>query len=234
MLEIPSHLLVCEAEDPPRTGKRGQPRKASFQRAGKWMDAVPERDWTRVHIRDGVKGPLVVWAARARVRARRNRRRESAVEWLLVTKTESETPEYRYYLSDAAVDVTIEEMAHTANARYWVEDCFERAKGRVGMDHYEVRSWGGWPHHMTLSLLALWFLVMEQRRLSDTTPAITVQQSAEAIGELLRDPEVDTRELAFKITGRLQRTEKARIDHWRKFKRLPPRWAEARSSNVRQ
>lgn len=234
LLDIPPHLLVCDAEDPPKMGEQGRPRKAPFQRASRWKDAVPEREWTRIHIRDGVKGPLVVWATRARVRTRTNGRRGSAVEWLLVTKTESETPEYRYCLSNGEVDVPIEEMAHTANARYWVEDCFEQAKGRVGLDHYEVRSWGGWHHHMTLSLLALWFLVLEQRRLSDSTPAITVQQSAEAIGELLREPQVDTRELALKITGRLRRTEKARIDHWRRFKRLPPRWAEARSSNVRQ
>ena len=110
----------------------------------------------------------------------------------------------------------------------------ERAKGRVGMDHYETRSWNGWHHHMTMSLLALWFLVREQRRLSDTTPAITVQQSAEAIGELLRNPAMDTRELALKITARLRRTEKVRIDHWRRFKRLPPQWGRARFSHVRQ
>lgn len=234
LLEIPGHLLVCDAEDPPRTGALGQPRKAAFQQAGRWKDGVPQRDWTRIHIRDGVKGPLVVWATRARVKTRTQAKRGTDVEWLLVTRTESETPEYRYYLSNGEEDVAIEEMAHTANARHWIEDCFERAKGRVGLDHYEVRSWGGWHHHMTLSLLALWFLVREQRRLSDATPAITVQQSAEAIGELLRNPEVSTRELARKITARLRRTEKARIDHWRKFKRLPPRWAQARSSIVRQ
>lgn len=151
-----------------------------------------------------------------------------------MTRTESATPEYRYYLSNAAVDVGIKEMVRSVHGRFWIEDCFERAKGRAGMDHYEVRSWGGWHHHMTLSMLALWFLVMEQSRLSNTTPAITVQQSAEAIGELLREPQMGTRELALEITGRLRRTEKARIDHRRKFKRLPPRWAEARSSNVRQ
>lgn len=234
LLEIPGHLLVCDAEDPPRAGMMGRPRKAAFQQAGRWKDEVRQRDWVRIHIRDGVKGPIVVWATRARVKTRSRAKRGRDVEWLLVTRTESETPEYRYYLSNGEVNVPIEEMAHAANARHWIEDCFERAKGRVGMDHYEVRSWGGWHHHMTLSLLALWFLVREQRRLSNATPAITVQQSAEAIGELLRNPEMNTRELAHKITARLRRTEQARIDHWRKFKRLPPRWTEARSSNVRQ
>ena len=40
----------------------------------------------------------------------------------------------------------------------------QAAKGEVGWAHYEVRSWVGWHHPMTLSLLALWFLVLERRR----------------------------------------------------------------------
>lgn len=236
LLEMPGNLLsVCAVEDPPKTGGKGRPRKAAFIRAAAWKDAVPQENWTRIRIRDGLKGPLVIWATRARVRTRSGgRRREKAVEWLLVTRTESETPEYRYYFSNAPEDVSLEQMVHAANARYWIEDCFERGKGRVGLDHYEVRSWIGWHHHMTLCMLALWFLVQEHRRLSTRTPAITVQQSAEAVGELLRAPDMDVRRLALTITRRLRRTEQVRIAHWRKFKQLPPRWDHARSMYVRQ
>lgn len=226
LLDIPGQIAVCDAEDPPPTGGKGRPRKAAYVQAGRWKDAVAERDWTRVEVRDGIKGPVMVWATRARVRTRMKHKRRESVEWLLVTRTESATPEYRYHVSNATVEVGIEEMVRAVHGRYWIEDSFERAKGRAGMDHYEVRSWGGWHHHMTLSLMALWFLVLEHRRLSDSTPAITVQQSAEAIGELLRDPTTSARGLALKITRRLERNERARIDHWRKHKRLPPRWGE--------
>ena len=118
-------------------------------------------------------------------------------------RTLDPTPEYRYYFSNAEEDVTLAEMVHVGNARFWVEDCFERSKGKVGLDHYEVRSWRGWHHHMTLCLLALYFLVLEQQRLSRSTPAITVQQSAEALGEILRNPDINVRALAMKITRRL-------------------------------
>lgn len=234
LLDIPSSLLACSVEDPPRTGKKGQPRKARFMRAGKWAQIAPEHAWKRVHIRAGVKGPLVVWAMRVRVRTRIERRREKDVEWLVVTRTESKVPEYRYHLSNAGEDVALEEMVLAANARYWIEDCFERAKGRIGMDHYEVRSWGGWHHHMTLSLLALWFLVQEQRRLNVGTPAMTFQQSAEAVGELLREPDMDVGLLALKITRRLRRMEEVRIYHWRRFKCRPPGWRQARAIYVAQ
>ncbi len=35
---------------------------------------------------------------------------------------------------------------------------FEEAKGEVGLDEYEVRSWTGWYRHITLALLAHAFL----------------------------------------------------------------------------
>ena len=50
-------------------------------------------------------------------------------------------------------------------ARHGIEELFAEGKGEVGLAHYEVRSWVGWHHHVTLSLLALWFLQLERRRL---------------------------------------------------------------------
>jgi SRSO17 transposase len=44
--------------------------------------------------------------------------------------------------------------------RWTVEICFEAAKGEVGLDHYEVRSWTGWYRHITLALWALALLAV--------------------------------------------------------------------------
>ena len=230
VLDVPSNTLVRDllAPAPRRKHLRGRQPKTPFVTASAWQESLEPEQWTRVPIRDGTTGPQVVLAARTRVQTRGS----TDGEWLVVTKTESETPEYRYHLSSASEDVSLEELVHVANARYWVEDCFERAKGEIGLDHYEVRSWVGWHHHMTLCLVGLWFLVLEQRRLSESTPAITVPQSAEAIGEMLRDPHVDLRWLARKITLRLRRNEQSRIHHWKKFKRLPPTWNDARAMHI--
>jgi SRSO17 transposase len=43
-----------------------------------------------------------------------------------------------------------------------IEASFKRGKGEVGMDEYQVRTWPGWQHHMTLSLIAVWFLLVRQ------------------------------------------------------------------------
>ena len=169
---------VREAEFPANANRR---RTAPMTSARRLIEALPDREWTRVKIRDGAKGPIVVWAARARVQASLRQKIDPAVEWLLVIRTDGEAPDYRYYLSNAGTDVSVEALVEAAAARWQIEDCFERAKGRVGLHHCEARSWEGWHHHVTLAMLAMWFLVLEQRRIGSRTPAITLQQSAEAI-----------------------------------------------------
>jgi hypothetical protein len=52
-----------------------------------------------------------------------------------------------------------------------VEELFEEGNQEVGLNHYEVRSWVGWQHHMTLTLLALWFLQLQRLRLGEKKSA---------------------------------------------------------------
>jgi len=43
--------------------------------------------------------------------------------------------------------------------------------GEAGLADYECRTWKGWHHHITLSLLAAWFLTLEV--LEKKNPALT-------------------------------------------------------------
>ena len=45
-------------------------------------------------------------------------------------------------------------VVQVAGSRWTVERCFEEAKGEVGLDQYEVRSWTGWYRHITLAMWA--------------------------------------------------------------------------------
>ncbi|GIH64697.1 hypothetical protein Msi02_55140 [Microbispora siamensis] len=47
-----------------------------------------------------------------------------------------------------------------AGIRWTIEESFQAAKGQVGLDHYQVRSWDGWYRHITLAMLALAFLAV--------------------------------------------------------------------------
>src|SRR3954471_2160837 len=62
------------------------------------------------------------------------------------------------------------ELVRARFARHKIEEVFEAARQEAGLGHYEVRGWVGWHHHITLSLLALWFLCCERRRVGGENP----------------------------------------------------------------
>ena len=131
-----------------------------------WCAALPEDAWTRIEVRDGEKGPLVVEAVKCRVQARTERRGTGPEELLFVTRERQADNSFKldYYLSNADSDVPLEELARVAKAEHRIEECLERAKGEAGLGDYQVRNWIGWHHHQTLSLMAAWFLNQETRR----------------------------------------------------------------------
>ena len=45
-------------------------------------------------------------------------------------------------------------LAQVSALRWPVKTKFKAAKGETGLDEYEVRSWHGWHHHITMALLA--------------------------------------------------------------------------------
>jgi SRSO17 transposase len=73
-------------------------------------------------------------------------------------------PQTWYTLSNDKEAVRVV-LARVHGNRHRIEELLEQGKQEVGLSHYEVRSWTGWQHHMTLSLLALWFLQVERLRL---------------------------------------------------------------------
>src|SRR3954471_4879892 len=172
VLDVPSDTIVRDLECAPPPGRppgHGRPRAVPFRRVDAWAAAQPAGRWTRLTIRAGEKGPLRVDAMTVRVRTRLEHR-VGPEERLVVMRTVEAEPETHYALSDAAADVPLEEMVRARFARHRIEEVFEAAKGEVGLGQYEVRSWVGWHHHVTLSLLALWFLCCERRRVGGENP----------------------------------------------------------------
>ena len=120
-------------------------------------------------VSDGEKGPLHVRVLRAPVQALHEQRIGEA-ETLLVIRTLEEKPETKYAFSNASAQTTLAELVRVAAQRHRIEYLFEQAKGEVGLAHYEIRSWVGWHHHMTLALLALFFTLLERNRLREKNP----------------------------------------------------------------
>jgi SRSO17 transposase len=167
LLAVPSNTLMrdCEVEPPPYSG-HGQPPKVPFTRVDRWAAALPASAWQLIEVRPGDKGPLVVQMVKRRVLAKTERRRVGPEEILVVTREQQAdgTIKHDYYLSNAAAETPLLEFGHAAKGEHRIEECLERAKSEAGLAEYQVRTWEGWHHHQTLSLLATWFLTQETRR----------------------------------------------------------------------
>ena len=169
LLAVPSNTQIRDLEvAPPDYGGRGRYPKRPWVRVDQWIEKLRKQDWTRIDVRDGSKGPLVVEVVKRRVVARTEKRQEGHDEVLVVTRfRERDTRrvvQTDYYLSNANPDTSKAEFARAAKAEHRFEECIQRAKSEAGLADYEVRNWKGWHHHQILSLIATWFLVSEARR----------------------------------------------------------------------
>ena len=173
LLGVPSNTLVRDLDvPPPQYSGRGRRPMSPFCRLDRWRAALAEDAWTRIEVRDGEKGPLVVEVVKRRVQARTETGGTGPEELLLVTREHQENGTFKhdYYLSNADPWVPLTELARVSKAAHRVEECFERAKGEAGLADYQVRNWIAWHHHQTLSLLAAWFLNQEARRGKNPDP----------------------------------------------------------------
>jgi len=164
LLAVPSNTLVRDrdAAPPPYRGS-GQPPKVPFQRVDGWMKTA--KNWTRIEVRPGEKGPLVVEMVKARVQTKLGRR-NGPEETLVIFRERQghKTIKHDYCLSNAPFDTPLREFARVLSAEHRIEECLRRAKGEAGLGQYQVRTWIGWHHHQALTLIATWFLTQEKRR----------------------------------------------------------------------
>jgi SRSO17 transposase len=78
--------------------------------------------------------------------------------FLLIRRSISNPSEISGYIVFAREHTTLSELVRVAGTRWTVEESIECAKGEVGLDHYEVRSFTGWYRHVTLAMWASAFL----------------------------------------------------------------------------
>ena len=128
---------------------------------------LPPTAWRRHLLSEGAKGPLVAEVACARGGRARPAPRPDV--WVVLRRGLDPDGELKAFLSNAPADLPAAEetLAQRSAARWPVERGIEECKGEVGLDHYEVRGWVGWHHHITLSFLAHHFLVQARLRLGD-------------------------------------------------------------------
>jgi len=118
---------------------------------------LAESDWQRLSAGEGSQGPrwydwqLVELSVSSRPDWRRA---------LLVRRSISDPTDLKVHRCFYPEGTTLATLVQVAGCRWTIETDIEEAKGEVGLDEYEVRSWSGWYKHITLACLAHAFLAV--------------------------------------------------------------------------
>jgi SRSO17 transposase len=133
-------------------------QRLEFKTVADWLEDVPASGWQRLSAGEGAKGPrlydwawLPYWS-------------DAESGWqkgLLIRRKLAQPEAFTFYLTLAPEAAGLADLVRVAGTRWTIEASFEAAKGEVGLDQYEVRSWTGWHRHITLAMLAhAWLAVI--------------------------------------------------------------------------
>src|SRR5499427_105906 len=114
--------------------------------------SLPASSWYRRKVSEGTKGPIVYEFARQRVTLCKGGLPDRTV-WFVIKRTLGAAPSYTYAISHAPASTPLRTFVWLSGLRWAVEQCFEEGKTELGMDHYEVRKYAGWHHHMLTTML---------------------------------------------------------------------------------
>jgi len=152
---------------------------------------IPPKDWVRATIKEGSKGPIMCDFAFLRlIESRANL--PATQLWLIIRRNLDDPSMVKYYFSNAPAETPLMELVRLSGMRWPIETIFAEAKGEVGFDQYEMRSWPGWHHHMLLVSLAHHFLVRLRIRFQEQSPALTLYQVRLLLATVLPVPLFDT------------------------------------------
>jgi SRSO17 transposase len=124
-----------------------------------WIKRLPRKAWQRLSAGDGAKGPrLYDWTYIPYSGAAPGFQCA-----LLLRRSIADPTKLTFYLTHAPKGTALDKLVRVAGLRWPIESLFEQAKGEVGLDQYEVRSWIGWHRHITLSMFALAYLAVVRK-----------------------------------------------------------------------
>jgi SRSO17 transposase len=176
------------------------------------LAALPADAWTPATIKEGSKGPIVCNFAALQVTEARGNLPGPEV-WLIIRQNLADPAEVKFYFSNAPTHTPLHTFIRMCGMRWPIETIFEEAKGELGFDQYEMRSWLGWHHHMLLVSLAHHFLVRLRIRFQHLASALTVYQVRLLLISVLPKPLLDAPAALARVLYYHKRNYQAYLSH---------------------
>ena len=234
VLEVKNNTLVWTVDPATLPGSTPGPKKRRKLGSYRYREVRSAREivadlspdvWQPLKLREGAKGPLVFEFAAMRVWAMRHNRPGPPI-WLLLRRSLEETPEVKYYVSNASDETPWQQLAMVTGARIRVEEYFEDGKMHLGMADYEARAWSSWHHHMALVALAHLYVTLTKRDLRKDLPELTLDMALRLLRSAFARSSLGEDEAIHLVEYHLQRNHVARQSHrksWlQKHKRIKP------------
>src|SRR5262249_15106507 len=137
------------------------------ERAEQLGERLPEEAWITVAVGHAVPAHQWVCLPLSAPCAPGRRR------WLLIRRPLEDPSDLAYYRAYGPEETSVKELGRVCDRRWAIEEDFAEAKGEVGLDQYEVRTWTAWHRFITLGLLAhAALVVLRQRAVSEGASAL--------------------------------------------------------------
>jgi SRSO17 transposase len=223
--DIPCNLRVWLQK--PKTGvlerKKGRGRPPTREqvidgdsvRVDDLKNRVVDDEWHRVFIRDTERRELWADMVCFRVYPREKDGLPGDECWLII-REDPKSDEVKYQYSNASEDTSINQLAQMSGSRYWIERTFEDGKGIAGLADYQLRGWTGWHHHMTMTLLAMLYLLLLTMKLGRKAEFLTVQDAKEILEVVMPKRKITHEEIVQLILEKHKRRLSARQSHHRR------------------
>ena len=141
---------------------------------------LPNKRWTTYTFRQGTKGGKIrqmvcidafIWNTR--------RAKTHEVEQIrLIISREVDGSQIKYSVTNDVAKAgyipwSEESLLYRQMQRYWVERAIQDCKDTLGMTDYQVRTWRAWHHHITLTIMALHYMLEQKLEHEEEIPLLS-------------------------------------------------------------
>lgn len=166
--ELTAWTETVTAQAPTYLGRGRRPRRDRILpkplKVSEVARGLAETAWQEISWREGTKGPLRGRFAALRVQPAHGYYQGKVTEpvgWLLIEWPPGADAPEKFWFSNLPENTDLQELVYWAKIRWYVEQNYQQLKDELGLDHFEGRSWDGWHRHVTLTMTAFDFLVLE-------------------------------------------------------------------------
>jgi SRSO17 transposase len=222
--DIPHNLRVWLQKPtvgiPQRKEGRGRPpsRKQVLDGESFRVDELKERvadsEWNHLFIRDSERCELWADMLFLRVYPCEENGLPGKECWLIISRN-SENKRVTYQYSNAPKQTSKDQLAKMSGSRYWIERTFQDGTGIAGLKDHQVRSWTGWHHHMTMTMLAMLYLMLLTIKLGRKADFLTVQDAKEILEVVMPKRDISQEEFVQMLFEKQKKRVSARQSHHR-------------------